>query len=181
MTDSKCRATNRNGDPCKLPAGWGTDHTGDGRCKLHGGNAGAPSNNQNAAKHSLNSDPHYYYESLSREEKQLIEDFSKAFENRVIENTGSIEHQDRLRARKTAIKLHSLSEATAYIGSQSDALQESATEQSFPTEIAPLLKKLRRYDDSIFQNLKQLGVFDEPESQDTGQLQEWRVFIEDSS
>lgn len=32
-----------NGDPnpkptCSLPAGWGTDHVGVGRCKLHGGN-----------------------------------------------------------------------------------------------------------------------------------------------
>jgi hypothetical protein len=31
-----------NGDPdpkptCSLPAGWGTDHVGVGRCKLHGG------------------------------------------------------------------------------------------------------------------------------------------------
>lgn len=26
-----------SGDPCSLPAGWGTDHVGDGACKLHGG------------------------------------------------------------------------------------------------------------------------------------------------
>lgn len=26
---------------CGLPAGWGTDHTGIGHCKLHGGNTGA--------------------------------------------------------------------------------------------------------------------------------------------
>lgn len=28
----------RAGDTCTLPAGWGTDHVGLGRCKLHGGN-----------------------------------------------------------------------------------------------------------------------------------------------
>ena len=27
---------------CKRPAGWGTDHAGEGRCKLHGGCAGRP-------------------------------------------------------------------------------------------------------------------------------------------
>lgn len=27
---------------CQQPAGWGTNHVGQGRCKLHGGNAGAP-------------------------------------------------------------------------------------------------------------------------------------------
>jgi hypothetical protein len=37
MTDDTCNATNRNGDPCALAAGWGTDHVGEGRCKLHGG------------------------------------------------------------------------------------------------------------------------------------------------
>lgn len=27
----------RDGEPCQRPAGWGTDHPGIGRCKLHGG------------------------------------------------------------------------------------------------------------------------------------------------
>lgn len=34
----KCGAAKRQGgDPCGRPAGWGTDHTGTGACKLHGG------------------------------------------------------------------------------------------------------------------------------------------------
>lgn len=33
-----CGATNRAGNPCARPAGWGTDHLHTGRCKLHGGN-----------------------------------------------------------------------------------------------------------------------------------------------
>ena len=36
MTDDTCGRTNRNGEPCELPAGWGTDHD-DGACKFHGG------------------------------------------------------------------------------------------------------------------------------------------------
>jgi len=44
MTDNDtCGATNRDGEPCELPAGWGTDHAGEGRCKHHGGaSSGAP-------------------------------------------------------------------------------------------------------------------------------------------
>lgn len=38
MSDT-CGATNRNDEPCGLPAGWGTGHVGDGRCKLHGGSS----------------------------------------------------------------------------------------------------------------------------------------------
>lgn len=32
-----CGAKTRSGSPCRRPAGWGTDHHGVGRCKLHGG------------------------------------------------------------------------------------------------------------------------------------------------
>lgn len=34
----KCGAKTRAGGECGRPAGWGTDHAGAGRCKLHGGN-----------------------------------------------------------------------------------------------------------------------------------------------
>lgn len=38
-----CGAQKRAGSgACQRPAGWGTDHVGEGRCKLHGGNAGRP-------------------------------------------------------------------------------------------------------------------------------------------
>lgn len=33
----KRRGADSNGAPCSRPAGWGTDHVGVGRCKLHGG------------------------------------------------------------------------------------------------------------------------------------------------
>ena len=47
-----CEAKNRQGKPCKLRAGWGTNHVGHGRCKLHGGKSpGAPKGNKNALKH----------------------------------------------------------------------------------------------------------------------------------
>lgn len=42
MTDGvQCGAKKRQGEgTCALPAGWGTDHVGYGRCKLHGGVVG---------------------------------------------------------------------------------------------------------------------------------------------
>ena len=53
-----CGAKTRTGTPCRRPAGWGTDHVGEGRCKLHGGRStGAPpekmKGNQNAKKHGF--------------------------------------------------------------------------------------------------------------------------------
>jgi uncharacterized protein YjcR len=49
MSDT-CGAKKRDGsgEPCAQPAGWGTDHLGEGRCKLHGGLAGPPEDNKNA-------------------------------------------------------------------------------------------------------------------------------------
>jgi len=49
MNDNTCGATTRNGEPCKRPAGWGTDHVGDGRCKQHGGSGGAPEGEGNGS------------------------------------------------------------------------------------------------------------------------------------
>lgn len=53
MTDT-CGRTKRDGsgDECGLPAGWGTDHPGEGACKHHGGaSSGAPKGNKNAVVH----------------------------------------------------------------------------------------------------------------------------------
>jgi hypothetical protein len=55
MTETTCGAENRNGDPCELPAGWGTDHNGEGRCKFHGGRNGR-GRDANGFKHGLFSD-----------------------------------------------------------------------------------------------------------------------------
>ncbi len=37
MHDRTCGARTRAGQPCSRPAGWGTDHVGEGRCRSHGG------------------------------------------------------------------------------------------------------------------------------------------------
>lgn len=37
LDDGFCGAKTRAGTPCRKTAGWGTDHVGVGRCRLHGG------------------------------------------------------------------------------------------------------------------------------------------------
>lgn len=79
MTDDICGADNRDGEPCGLPAGWGTDHQGEGRCKHHGGattGGGAPEGNQNATTHGLHATPEYLAEHLDgHHEEQLVATF----------------------------------------------------------------------------------------------------------
>ncbi len=64
----RCGAKNRTGTPCQQKAGWGTDHVGTGRCKLHGGKStGAPAGNQNAFKHGMRS------RTYTEQRKQMME------------------------------------------------------------------------------------------------------------
>jgi len=62
-----CGAKNRAGDPCHRPAGWGTDHVGYGRCKLHGGKSKGAK-----VKHGIKQP--IYYHTLSEQEQGMWED-----------------------------------------------------------------------------------------------------------
>ncbi len=47
--EGRCNAHAKQADrPCRKPAGWGTDHVGEGRCRIHGGNT--PSGKKAAQK-----------------------------------------------------------------------------------------------------------------------------------
>lgn len=72
-----CGATKRQGPGiCRRPAGWGTNHAGDGRCKLHGGKNTGPKNTEktkyNGLKHGLYAKP-AWYETLTETEKTAYE------------------------------------------------------------------------------------------------------------
>jgi len=69
-----CGASTRNGEPCSLPAGWGTDHIGEGRCKLHGG-ATPRGEDSPHFEHGLFSD---YLSDEDRQTVDALEDFEDA-------------------------------------------------------------------------------------------------------
>ena len=62
-------------DDCGLPAGWGTDHTGEGACKHHGGaSSGAPEGNSNAVSHGAYAEEKKLYaETFSKRERDLAD------------------------------------------------------------------------------------------------------------
>ena len=63
----KCESkTKRKGTPCQNPAGFRTDHLGEGRCYLHGGNVkGGPPENKKAVTFGI------YGDCLFEEEKKI--------------------------------------------------------------------------------------------------------------
>lgn len=68
----RCGASKRNGngEPCQLPAGWGTDHKGEGRCKHHGGaSPGGKPGNKNAV--TTGEHETILYDQLGEEERNL--------------------------------------------------------------------------------------------------------------
>jgi hypothetical protein len=85
MTDDICGATKRDGsgDPCGLPAGWGTDYD-DGPCKYHGGatrdKSGAPEGNDNAVDVGAWAED-FYEDFLTEAEKKRVHKSAEALEN----------------------------------------------------------------------------------------------------
>lgn len=76
MTDY-CGATKRDGsgDTCTLPAGWGTDHVGEGNCKLHGGAARKTGKDNPNFKHGLFSD---HLDDKDQEAIEVLEEYGDA-------------------------------------------------------------------------------------------------------
>lgn len=80
MTDvDTCPATNRQGEPCGLSAGWGTDND-DGPCKFHGGaSEGAPEGNDWAVKHGAYSEK-FVQDFLTDQEQAMLDDVQEVLE-----------------------------------------------------------------------------------------------------
>lgn len=77
---SGCPGTNREGEPCGHPEGWGVDGKSTGPCKHHGGAGGnvgdpggAPEGSANALKHGATADPFNLYENMSDEEQAWVD------------------------------------------------------------------------------------------------------------
>ena len=70
-----CGAKGRqSGKPCVNPAGFGTEHTGWGRCKYHGGGSTGPKTPEGKAKSAQNGRLHGLYANvLSPAEREIFE------------------------------------------------------------------------------------------------------------
>ena len=91
----RCGAKTRSGWSCKYPAGWGTDHLGSGRCKLHGGKStGAPKKNKNSEKHGL------FTKHLPEESLEIVEKIEKISTIDILWDNIKIQYAAILRAQK---------------------------------------------------------------------------------
>jgi hypothetical protein len=122
-----CGATNRNGNPCKLPSGWGTPGSGGTRCKYHGGcstgpddtshledngfakdnDGGPPENNDNAAIHGGFSDWRTAYQRYQEDKdaRERIEMLERSYLETAREHAADLDSDRRERlARELATR-----------------------------------------------------------------------------
>jgi hypothetical protein len=71
----KCGAKKKSGGTCGRPAGWGTDHPGTGRCKLHGGASTGPKTEEGKKRVAENALKHGAYSDrlLNEQEKEIYD------------------------------------------------------------------------------------------------------------
>jgi uncharacterized protein YjcR len=72
LKSPRCGAKTRKGTPCQAPA------MANGRCRMHGGKAGAPLGNSNALKHG-----YYTRDAIERRQylRELIQESRKTIES----------------------------------------------------------------------------------------------------
>lgn len=167
---------------CQAEAGKGTDHFGEGQCQHHGGatvgsDKGAPAHNQNGQTSAMSVDPHHYTENLPPEEEQWIERVTAELLDRVRRIHGrEPDFVDRTLSRLVTIELHIVFNATDYTKDQ--LVQVILHDNTSHEEPGALVEEVRRYSNSIFSNLKDLGVMEDPESKKADSLNQWRDFVE---
>lgn len=130
----KCGAKTRSGSPCKNPAGFRTDHLGEGRCYLHGGKSTGPKDREKQAesqRNNKNAVKTGEYESiifdiLEEEEKEL---YNKISLDRLNQINNEIRLTD-IRLRRMMIRIKELQEYEYTVVSYKEGL-----EKGHPTEL----------------------------------------------
>lgn len=138
-------------------------------CRNHKGvsdDGESHTNNGNAAKHNLTSDPLKYKERQPQTEEDWIRSVRESILDRMRHNGLEPDFLDQVLAERVASQLHIAIHATDYVDDeglvQTVFVEDGGYEKDIPNG---LVKELRQYDDSIFKNLKKLGVLNDPDSQ----------------
>jgi hypothetical protein len=111
-----CGATASSGEPCQLPAGWGTPGSGGGRCRYHGGcstgpddtdhlqdndhaagnpGGGAPELNTNAEVHGGFGDWQKVYDRLDDEPRAYVDSIAADYRETAAEHAPGVDADRR--------------------------------------------------------------------------------------
>lgn len=187
--EDRCPATNRNGERCGHPAGWGTDND-TGPCKYHGGlggdvgdERGAPEGNQNATRHGIHSDPANVLDDLAENNPKAYEWVERKHDSYL--DTAPFElgsgKADQLRMicvreycvwRATGVQVRDGMLKKTHIQGSDGELHEVEDEHSINIAID-------RAERTITRRLKELGILDDPDSAQAGATDNLAAAIEE--
>jgi hypothetical protein len=172
--EDRCPATNRDGERCGHPAGWGTNND-DGPCKFHGGaaeNQGAPERNQNARKHGLEATPEYLVEHLdAHHEDTLIATFEGLCHRYERIHGHEADHAAKIRLRRISIELLKQDLADEWLAEQAEESghllmeqreAEDGREYEVPNAVLEPMTALKR---ETRLALKDMGLLQDPDTQ----------------
>lgn len=155
---------------CANPAGFRTDHTGEGRCYLHGGALKSVQEGNNyAEKHGLYADRQNYYKNRSEEEQQWIDAVIESLLDDAPFGPENFAKMQML--RNIAIDMHKMQNANDFID-QAGLVQQDKTigysDDGKPIkddEENPVNLAYDRLNRTMTRQLKELGILDDPDSQ----------------
>jgi len=159
---------------CNNRAGFKTDHFGAGRCKYHGGCAGAPEKNTNAAKHHLYTERSHYYNTRSDKEKAWMDELVRSMLSDAPFTADNFQKFQML--REIAIDMHKKRQSNEYTAEEG-LVQENVVrdddgdpmmrdgEVVTETDENPGNLAYDRLDRTMTRKMKELGLLDDPESQ----------------
>lgn len=164
---------------CDQWAGYGTDSS-EGRCNQHGGKDYRIEQidaEEDVVLTALEHKPDEYMDRASQEEEEFIRDLNATICDRVRKLKGEVDPLDRVLAKRIAIRLNIAAEASEYL-QRKGLVQEIMTEGGKLDQNSALISELRKYDRSVMQDLKDLGVLNDPESKKADAMSEWRAFLD---
>lgn len=155
---------------CANKAGFRTDHTGEGRCYLHGGATKTPNKGNNHHEtHGMHSDRQNYYNNRSSEEQAWID---AVVESMLDDAPFSADNMAKLQmVRNIAIDMHKQRRANEYID-EVGIVEEDKT-IGYTDDGRPLMEDQEntlnvaydRLTRTMTRSMKELGLLEDPDSQ----------------
>jgi hypothetical protein len=172
MSDDRCPATNRDGERCGHPSGWGTSND-DGPCKFHGGaaeggareGAGPPEGNGNAETHGMRADRERWFERHREDAEPLVRALVASYVEDAPFGWGSTAKVDQL--CEVAIDQARLRHANEYLDEFLTEQVVDVAEDGSPVvelEENPAHMPRDRIKRTNAKILKDLGILDDPDS-----------------
>lgn len=143
---------------CQHPAGWGTEHAGNGLCILH------EDDPEYLPDYGLFEPNHGYYTRQDPADRDKLEKIAYDITQRFRRRQGIVDEVDKEIARQLAVDMHLVRRSSEYVAQP--LLQQDKA--SGDEELNKLIHQHRRLQESIIERMTKVGIMNDPESKKAG-------------